>query len=174
MAFLKDKLRIFCIFCPELHAFMIRYKSTSQMSKETIRENMYMPYFPGLEEFAYAYVFARSLFNTLRYRLGTGKFDVMTCQIILTSEGKHEVARKNLDENQSENQIQEESTEKGKSKRIEKPKGSSKGTLIVDATTADQMIAYPTDLCLLAKIREERELLMDYVTCLILIKKFEL
>jgi hypothetical protein len=125
---------------------------------ETIRENMYMQYFLGLEEYTYEDVFDRSLFTALRYRLGADKFDAMTRQIILTSEGKHEAARKDLDENQSENQIQEQSTEKDK--KIEKPRGN-KGTLIVDATVADQMIAYPTDLGLLAKSREESERIID-------------
>jgi len=37
---------------------------------ETIRENMYIQYFLGLEEYTYEDVFDRSLFTTLRYRLG--------------------------------------------------------------------------------------------------------
>ncbi len=125
---------------------------------KTIRENMYMQYFLGLEEYTYEDVFDRSLFIALRYRLGADKFDAMTRQIILTSEGKHEAARNDLDENQSENQIQEKSTEEVK--KIEKPK-ENKGTLIVDATVADQMIAYPTDLGLLSRSREESERIID-------------
>ena len=79
---------------------------------ETIRENMYMQYFLGLEEYTNEDVFDRSLFTTLRYRLGAEKFDAMTRQIILTSEGKQEAARKDLDDNQPENQAQEQSLEK--------------------------------------------------------------
>ena len=56
---------------------------------ETIKENMYMQYFLGLKEYIYEDVFDRSLFTTLRYRLGADKFDAMTRQIILTSGGKH-------------------------------------------------------------------------------------
>jgi len=44
---------------------------------ETIRENIYMQYFPGMSEDKYEDVFDRSLFKTLRYRLGAEKFDVM-------------------------------------------------------------------------------------------------
>ena len=40
------------------------------------------------------------------------------------------------------------------------PKGN-KGILIADATVADQMIAYPTDLGLLSRSREESERLID-------------
>jgi hypothetical protein len=54
---------------------------------ETIRENMYIQYFLGLEEYTYEDVFDRSLFTTLRYRLGADKFDAMTGEIIRASEG---------------------------------------------------------------------------------------
>lgn len=37
----------------------------------------------------------------------------------------------------------------------------NKGNLIMDATVADQMIAYPTDLGLLSRSREESERLID-------------
>ena len=143
---------------------------------ETIRENMYMQYFLGLEEYTYNDVFDRSLFTALRYRLGADKFDAMTRQIILTSEGKHEAARKDLDDSGNDvntnrvdkdgkgsstptNQVSDKASS-GKNEAKEKPKGN-KGVLIVDATVADQMIAYPTDLGLLARSREESERLID-------------
>src|SRR4030066_1817698 len=69
---------------------------------ETIRENMYMQYFLGLQEYIYEDVFDRTLFTSLRYRLGADKFDAMTRQIILTSEGKHEAAKKDLDDHDSD------------------------------------------------------------------------
>lgn len=143
---------------------------------ETIRENMYMQYFLGLEEYTYNDVFDRSLFTTLRYRLGADKFDAMTRQIILTSEGKHEAARKDLDDDRNDvntNKVDKDGkgsgtlanqasdkTSSGKNEAEEKPKGN-KGVLIVDATVADQMIAYPTDLGLLARSREESERIID-------------
>jgi hypothetical protein len=49
----------------------------------------------------------------------------------------------------------------------EKPKGN-KGILIVDATVADQMIAYPADLDLLSGSREESKRLIDEL-CKILV-----
>jgi hypothetical protein len=39
---------------------------------------MYMQFFLGLREYTYEDVFDRSLFTTLRYRLGADKFDAMT------------------------------------------------------------------------------------------------
>jgi|WetSurMetagenome_2_1015567.scaffolds.fasta_scaffold10950_2 transposase, IS5 family len=144
---------------------------------ETIRENMYMQYFLGLEEYTYNDVFDRSLFTTLRYRLGADKFDAMTRQIILTSEGKHEAANKDLDDHHSNINANKLDTKGDKNANSpanheaheaelkktatgEKPK-RNKGILIVDATVADQMIAYPTDLGLLSGSREESERLID-------------
>jgi hypothetical protein len=135
-----------------------------------------MQYFLGLEEYTYKDVFDRSLFTTLRYRLGADKFDAMTRQIILTSEGKHEAARKDLDDERNDvntnkvdkdgkgsgtlaNQVSDKASS-GKNEAKEKPKGN-KGVLIVDGTVADQMIAYPTDLGLLARSREESERIID-------------
>jgi transposase, IS5 family len=126
---------------------------------ETVRENPYMQYFLGLSQYTNEPVFDRSLFTTLRYRLGAGKFDAMTRQIILKSEGKEEEKEtKNEDQNKEkpENPARPDSEVKDGGKVV-KPKG----TLIVDATVADQMIVYPTDLGLLSRSREESERLID-------------
>jgi transposase, IS5 family len=143
---------------------------------ETIRENMYMQYFLGLKGYTYEDVFDRSLFTTLRYRLGADKFDAMSRQIILRSEGKDEEAKKDIDDHSddittrkfdSDDDTLSSPAKKGsheiESKQTEteqKPK-QNKGILIVDATVADQMIAFPTDLGLLSKSREESENLID-------------
>jgi hypothetical protein len=115
-----------------------------------------------LKEYIYEDVFDRSLFTTLRYRIGADKFDAMTRQIILTSEGKHEAAKKDLDEHDNHNApVNQATVNKEPPKSEAKVTKGNKGTLIVDATVADQMIAYPTDLGLLAKSREESERLID-------------
>ena len=143
---------------------------------ETIRENMYIQYFLGLKEYTYQDVFDRSLFTTLRYRLGVEKFDAMTRQIILRSEGKEDAAKKDLNDQSNDvitNKLDKNNDElslpaKQGSTGIEpkevvieeKPKGN-KGILIVDATVADQMIVYPNDLGLVSRSREESERLID-------------
>ncbi len=65
---------------------------------EAIRENMYMQHFLGLSEYKYEDVFDRSLFTTLRYRLGAEKFDAITRQIILRSENKGGAAEEDLND----------------------------------------------------------------------------
>lgn len=63
---------------------------------------MYMQYFLGLQEYTYVSVFDRSLFTTLRYRLGADKFDAMTRQIILRSESNEVAAKKDLDDHSND------------------------------------------------------------------------
>jgi IS5 family transposase len=138
---------------------------------ETIRENIYMQYFLGLKEYTYEDVFDRSLFTTLRYRLGADKFDAMTRQIILRSERKEDAAEKDLNNSnndvainkldQSKEGVDLSGNERPKETATEEKPGKNKGKLIVDATVADQMIAYPTDLGLLSRSREESERLID-------------
>jgi len=127
---------------------------------ETIRENMYIQYFLGLEEYTYKDVFDRSLFTTLRYRLGADKFDAMTSQIILTSEGKADAEVNDPDDSSSSGNLIQEDIKTSDEPSEEKPKGN-KGVLIVDATVADQLIAYPTDLGLIARSRQESERIID-------------
>jgi transposase, IS5 family len=138
---------------------------------ESIRENMYMQIFLGLREYTYNDVFDRSLFTTLRYRLGVDKFDAMTRQIILRSEKKEDAAEKDLNDpgdditmNKSEDDAEGVDIKGNRVSREtqteEKPK-KNKGKLIMDATVADQMIAYPTDVGLLSRSREESERLID-------------
>jgi IS5 family transposase len=138
---------------------------------EAIRENMFMQYFLGLSEYKYEDVFDRSLFTTLRYRLGTEKFDAMTRQIILRSENKRDAAEEDLNDsgndmtmNKIGSDIEEyniKGAEGSEGTGTKEKPAKNKGKLIMDATVADQMIAYPTDLGLLARSREESERLID-------------
>jgi hypothetical protein len=136
-----------------------KLKLDDRKAIETIRENMYIQYFLGLEEYTYKDVFDRSLFTTLRYRLGADKFDAMTRQIILIVEGRQEPEVNDPDDSQASDYLQDDATTTGK--KSEKKSKGNKGVLIVDATVADQMIAYPTDLGLIARSREESERIID-------------
>lgn len=143
-----------------------KLKLDDREAVEAIRENMFMQYFLGLSEYKYEYVFDRSLFTTLRYRLGADKFDAMTRQIILRSENKGDAAEEDLNDSGNDMTINkldsgiEENIIKGNEGSEEK-QAKNKGKLIMDATVADQMISYPTDLGLLSRSREESERLID-------------
>jgi len=118
---------------------------------EMIRENPYIQYFLGLSEYTYKDVFDRSLFTTLRKRMGIEEFDAMSCELIRRAEGKTVVVKK------------EQNEEGPKEGQTQEPQSiaKNKGKMLLDATVADQMIAYPTDLNLVAKSREESERIID-------------
>ena len=118
---------------------------------EMIRENPYAQFFLGLSEYTYEDVFDRSLFTTLRYRMGVEEFDAMSCELIRRAEGKKAVAEKEQDK---------EEPKEGQAKERQCPM-KNKGKLLLDATVADQMVAYPTDLNLVSKSREESERIID-------------
>lgn len=139
---------------------------------ETIRENLYLQYFVGLSAYTAAPLFDRSLFTAFRYRLGQDKFDQMNQRIIAKALAISPV------------QLKEEDTPAGNSANtdkgsVEKPAdgslksdGPPKGKLKIDATAADQMIKYPTDLDLLSDSREQSERLIDQLAELLkLVKK---
>ena len=126
---------------------------------EYIRENPYVQYFLGLSEYSIEDVFDRSLFTALRYRMGAEKFDAMSLEIISRSEGKSSPVSRSLDKIEKEKGGHDMDSSQDDSPQEEKQ--PNKGKLQMDATVADQMIVFPTDLGLLAKSREESERLID-------------
>jgi len=124
---------------------------------ETIRENMYIQYFLGLCEYTYKDVFDRSLFTTLRYRMGEDKFDAMTCELIkLVDASKHGEKK-----NKSDIDTLETPSDTIPKQAEDLPK--NQGKLLLDATVADQMIVYPTDFGLIANSRQESERIIDLI-----------
>lgn len=109
-----------------------------------IQENPYMQYFLGLEEFDPNPVFDPSLFVEIRKRIGHEQFDQLNAELIKSSS-------KSADE--KHNQSLKKKDQGGKPK--------NKGRLQMDATVADQYIAYPTDPGILNECREKSEVMID-------------
>ena len=126
---------------------------------ETIKENPYIQYFLGLSQYTYEDVFDRSLFTTLRYRLGVEKFDAMSCEIInrANANKSYKPAKNKTKDGKPEEQNAIEDISGNNQPEIQK----NQGKLLLDATVADQMIVYPTDLGLLNTSREESERIID-------------
>ncbi len=101
-----------------------KFRPDDREAIETIRENMYIQYFLGLEEYTYKDVFDRSLFTTLRYRLGADKFDAMTSEIILTSEGKGEREVNDRDKSSSSGNLLQDGSSTSAMQSEEKAKGN--------------------------------------------------
>ncbi len=121
---------------------------------ETIRENPYIQFFLGLNEYTTEDIFDRSLFTTLRYRMGLEKFDAMTVELI-----KHSGINKPKKSSPKSKQ-DKSGDDSGHPKKPIKVT-ENQGKLLLDATVADQMIIFPTDLGLIARGREESERIID-------------
>ncbi len=132
---------------------------------EILKENIYLQFFVGMKKFTTKAAFDPSLFVELRKRMGAEKFDEMSQQIIkLAEKKKTKPTRKQKKDADSEDQTPEDdNSNKNTSEISPKPDKSAdnQGTLKLDATVADQKIAYPTDHGLLNKAREESERLID-------------
>ena len=137
-------------------AMIIKHKLTldDREAIETIRENPYIQFFLGLSEYTYEDVFDRSLFTTLRYRMGLDKFDAMSVEIIkraTVTKPKKPVEKDKADHTDGHDSPAKQT----------KTEPENQGKLLLDATVADQMIVFPTDLGLVNRCREESERIID-------------
>ncbi|MHA1381458.1 MAG: IS5 family transposase [Candidatus Helarchaeota archaeon] len=130
---------------------IIKHKKglTGEETIEEIKENPYLQYFIGYEEFSHKAPFTPSLFVALRNRLGVKAFDQLSQAFI---SGVEKVERPEESKKDKDN--------KGSGGSVS---GNSKnqGTLILDASVAPQGIKFPTDLDLLNDVREYTEQVID-------------
>ena len=120
---------------------------------EEIKENPYLQFFIGYEEFSHQPPFDASLFVTLRDRLGIEAFEALNQAFL---EGVREA--EDLKQTKRARDKDEDPPDSG-SPSSEEPK--RQGTLILDASVAPQDIRYPTDLDLLNDAREHTERIID-------------
>ena len=125
------------------HMLGLDDRGTVQM----IQENIYLQYFCGLKSFQRKRPFHPTVFVDIRKRMGADRFDKWNELVIerakdLRSKGK----KKRSDD---------------KGDRDGNGDLPDKGSLKVDATVADQRIAFPTDFKLLATARRETERMTD-------------
>jgi len=149
-----------------------------------IQENMYLQYFVGLSSFTTKEPFDPSLMVSIRYRLGQDVMEEFN-QLVLQQAGIIAQPSKDINDNDpSDNEdnssdtsatddqsnIKEQdyidpSNTKGSNdpvaNKITVPENS--GTLLLDATVAEQQIEYPTDLKLLNESREQLETMIEQV-----------
>jgi len=136
-------------------ALIIKHKKglTDEETIEAIKENPYLQFFIGYEEFSHKPPFDPSLFVTLRDRLGIDAFEQLNQAFI---EGVRKT--EDLKETKKEKRSNENDHPDSGEPLTEEPK---KGTLILDASVAPQDIKFPTDLDLLNDAREHTERIID-------------
>ena len=130
-----------------------------------IQENIYLQYFVGFSSFDPEPSFDPSLFVTFRKRLGLEAFEEMNELIVskalrikkpedIEQEGSNKLIATSEEKQNTADDIAEPVQESETKKK-------NKGRLKMDATVADQMIVYPTDLGLLNTARLETERMID-------------
>lgn len=171
-------------------ALIIKHKLnlSDEETIKTIQENSYIQFFLGYESYSYEQVFASSLFVTIRYRIGDTEFDEMNRELMKVAFPRKKSKPKGQSSGTNDNapppdstgsagkadqdssadeipKLKEDTSCTGTEKRDtcendseEVPK---KGSIIMDATVAEQAIKYPTDLDLLNESREISEKLID-------------
>lgn len=132
-----------------LGALIIKEKlgTSDRETVEQIRENRYLQYFIGLEEYQDEAPFDASMIVHFRQRIGR--------EIINQINGK--IVAENRTQEREE-QDEKKSTKDSENVIKEKRK---RGKLIVDASCAPADVKYPTDLDLLATARVESEKIID-------------
>ena len=134
---------------------------------EQIRENMYLQYFVGLSSFQSSAPFDASLMVSIRKRLGKDVMDQFNQEVLkqagILPIADQEAAKPGGDdsdehEDGNETMVQDKLAAPRQDKP-QQPDDSTPllGTLLLDATVAEQQIEYPTDLKLLNESREQLE-----------------
>ena len=133
-------------------AMIIKHKKglSDEETIEEIKENAYLQFFIGYEEFSHKPPFDPSLFVTLRERLGVDVFEALNQAFIAGLQKAEEAQNESAENNDEPN--------KG-NKEPKKPE--RQGKLILDASVAPQDIKFPTDLDLLNDSREHTERIID-------------
>ncbi len=150
-----------------------------------IQENMYLQYFVGLSSFTTEEPFDASLMVSIRYRLGQDVMEAFN-HLVLQEAGiippslkaADDVASSGNENDGSDvssqnppvtthNKVQDtEAVAEDKPADIaaaNAPAAANSGTLLLDATIAEQQIEYPTDLKLLNESREQLERMIEQV-----------
>ncbi len=139
------------------HFLKLDDRGTIQM----IQENIYLQFFCGLPEFTHKPVFDPSLFVDIRKRLGGREFDEFNKLVISKFEAVKSQAINNKKTRKKKKQSIEDK-DKDKDNDSEN-QNQNKGTLIADATIADQEIKFPNDVDLLNQAREHLERMVDTI-----------
>jgi len=135
-------------------AVIIKHKLclSDEETVEQIRENPYLQYFVGFDEFTQEQPFSPSLFVEIRKRMGEATFDAFEQAIVEELERQKSLRSKS--KKRSGGKREGTSSNEG-----EPP--THLGKLILDATVTEQAIRYPTDLGLLNESREISESIID-------------
>ncbi len=148
-----------------------RLSLTDRETVEAIRENPFLQFFIGLEEFTQDKPFDASLMVDFRKRFGEAGLQQLTEAIALAALPRNESTevhteadnneRDNTTEHDAVEQNAAEQTNDASSNDASSDTAPLRGKLIVDATCAPADIRYPTDVSLLNEAREKTDAIID-------------
>ena len=147
-------------------------KLSDESTIEEIKENPYLQYFLGYEEYSMKRAFESSLFVTIRNRMGFETFTEFNAALIRRVSGLKQKSKsinkrkdKGTGSNNSteQNRKENQSTSENKDKLEEGSGNKNRGMFLLDATVADQKIPYPNDINLLNECREKSEEIIDSI-----------
>lgn len=134
---------------------------------EQLRENPYLQFFCGFERYQHEPAFAPTLFVKLRERLSPERFAAFE-QIVIDRQAAIEHAPSKTGRSNPESNAPDDDGDGGAPPGAgtdDPPAGGGspdpRGTLVVDASVAEQRIRYPNDVGLVNEARESAESLLD-------------
>ena len=128
---------------------------TDRETVEAIRENPYLQFFVGCEEFSHARPFDASLMVDFRKRFGEQGMQRMGEAIAIASLLESEAAAEEPTDNASDPPTV------GNASKVTSCAAANCGQLITDASCAPADIRYPTDVSLLNEAREKTDEIID-------------
>jgi len=138
-----------------------KLKLSDEETVEMIREHPYLQFFVGFGEYVDKPPFVPSLFVEIRKRMGAEVFEAFEQAIVdqAVSLQRQKSSRKGSDgsDDGSVTQCDDDSS----AEEVTKVSVTHHGKLLMDATVADQMVRYPTDLGLLNEARAISERMID-------------
>lgn len=126
---------------------------TDRETVEAIRENPYLQFFIGREEFTQDKPFDASTMVDFRKRFGEEGMQRIAEAIALASLPQQAESPSDQDDDQGDNDSQTSTSKAGEK--------TNRGKLLVDATCAPADIRYPTDTSLLNEAREKTDAIVD-------------
>jgi len=133
---------------------------TDRETVEAIRENPYLQFFIGLEEFTQEKPFDASLMVDFRKRFGEAGLEQIAEAIALASlptPAEAQAAHNNDQDGQDEG----DDTQSDNANSDAPTTAANRGELLTDATCAPSDIRYPTDVSLLNEAREKADAIID-------------
>ncbi|MCE5178260.1 MAG: transposase [Porphyromonadaceae bacterium] len=122
---------------------------------QIIKENPYMPYFVGLEEFTSKPVFDSSLFVYIRKRIDVESFNEMSLAVMLEEERIHSGQEATSTHSDDDDVVEDDDS------IIDEDGNLHKSSIKLDATCCDVEVKYPTDMDVLNDARDVSERLID-------------